>query len=66
MNDTSKGTMEGLNPVTIQALKELKKGRRYLTPQQYRTIKGQILAGQTVQAMKGLGRLLQRRWDGNG
>ena len=53
--------MEDVNPINIQALKELKRARRYLTPQQYRTIKGQILAGQTVQALKGLERLLQRR-----
>ena len=53
--------METMNRVNIQALKELKRARQYLTPQQYRMIKGQILAGQTVQAMKGLGRLYQRR-----
>ena len=58
--------MDTVNPINIQALKELKRARQYLTPQQYRTIKGQILAGQTVQAMKGLGKLLQRRWSGNG
>lgn len=55
------GTIEGLNPVSIQALKYLKRARRYMTPQQYRTIKGQILAGQTIQAMKGLDRLLRKR-----
>lgn len=53
--------METNNPINVQALKELKRVRQYLTPQQYRTIKGQILAGQTVQALKGLERLLQRR-----
>ena len=53
--------MEDVNFVNIQAMRELKRARQYLTPQQYRTIKGQILAGQTVQAMKGLWRLLQRR-----
>lgn len=55
------GTIEGLNPVSIQALKALKRARPYLTPQQYRTINGQILAGQTIQAMKGLDRLLKKR-----
>jgi hypothetical protein len=53
--------METSNPINIQALKELKRARPYLTPQQYRTIKGQILAGSYVAAMKGLQNLLQRR-----
>ena len=61
MTNYEPGTMEGLNPVSIQAMKYLKRARPYLTPQQYRTIKGQILAGQTVQAMKGLDRLLKKR-----
>lgn len=61
MIDANSSGMEAINPINIQALKELKRARQYLTPQQYRTIKGQILAGQTVQAMKGLWRLLQRR-----
>ena len=53
--------MEKQNPINIQALKELKQARQYLTPQQYRTIKGQILAGSHVAAMKGLQNLQQRR-----
>lgn len=57
--------MDKQNPINIQALKYLKRARPYLTPQQYRTIKGQILAGQLVQAMKGLNRLLKRRGIGN-
>jgi len=64
MKETTPSTMEGLNPVSIQALKALKRARHHLTPQQYRTIKGQILAGQTIQAMKGLNKLLQRRSNG--
>lgn len=58
--------METANPINIQALKELKRARQYLTPQQYRTIKGQILAGSPVGAMKGLERLLQKRGTVNG
>ena len=58
--------METVNPINIQALKELKRARQYLTPQQYRTIKGQILAGSPVGAMKGLERLLQKRGTVNG
>lgn len=53
--------MDKQNPINVQALKELKRARPYLTPQQYRTIKGQILAGSHVAAMKGLQNLLQRR-----
>lgn len=58
--------MEGQNPINIQALKDLKRARPYLTPQQYRTIKGQILAGSPIGAMKGLERLLQRRGIASG
>ena len=53
--------MDKQNPINVQALKELKRARHYLTPQQYRTIKGQILAGQHLSAMKGLQNLLHRR-----
>ena len=53
--------MDKQNTINIQALKELKQARQYLTPQQYRTIKGQILAGSPVGAMKGLQKLLQKR-----
>lgn len=53
--------METHNPINVRALKELKMARHYLTPQQYRTIKGQILAGSHVAAMKGLRNLQQRR-----
>ena len=58
--------MEDVNPVNIQAMRELKRARRYLTPQQYRTIKGQILAGQYAPALRGLEKLLQRRCATNG
>lgn len=58
--------METHNPINVQALKELKRARPYLTPQQYRTIKGQILAGSPMGAMKGLQNLLRRRVAGNG
>ena len=58
--------MDKQNPINIQAMKELKRACPYLTPQQYRTIKGQILAGSPVGAMKGLERLLQKRGTVNG
>lgn len=35
--------------------------RKQMTQQQYRTIKGQILAGETEAAMKGLHRLMRKR-----
>lgn len=53
--------METVNPINIQALKELKQARQYLTPQQYRTIKGQILAGSYAAALRGLEKLLHKR-----
>ena len=44
---------------------QLKLCRRYLTPQQYRTLKGQAVKGNVADAEKGLQRLLQRRQYGN-
>ncbi len=52
--------MDALNPLCISALKELKKAKTRLTTQQYRTIKGQILAGYPVGAMKGLQKIINR------
>lgn len=40
--------------------KLLKDSRKYLTHQQYRTIKGQMIAGDVEGAMKGLHRLLRK------
>ena len=40
--------------------KKLKKYKKHLTPQQYRTLKGQILAGDTEGASKGLNKILER------
>lgn len=41
-------------------MKKLKNSRPYLTKQQYRTIKGQALAGDIDGAEKGLNSLLRR------
>ena len=41
----------------IQALQKLKRNKRYLTPQQYRTFKGQILSGDIEGFYKGLKKL---------
>ena len=40
--------------------KLLKVSKPYLTKQQYRTIKGQIVAGDTEGAIKGLRKLLKK------
>ena len=44
---------------------QLKLCKKYLTLQQYRTLKGQAVKGNVVDAEKGLQRLLQRRQYGN-
>lgn len=41
-------------------MKDLKKYKECLTRQQYRTLKGQIIAGDKEAAMKGLKKLLKR------
>ena len=43
----------------------LKLCKKYLTPQQYRTLKGQAVKGNVADAEKGLQRLLQRRQYGD-
>ena len=43
-----------------ELLRELKLCRRFLTPQQYRTLKGQALHGDVAGAEKGLQRLLRK------
>ena len=43
-----------------ELLRELKLYRRFLTPQQYRTLKGQALHGDVAGAEKGLQRLLRK------
>lgn len=40
--------------------KRLKENKKYLTKQQYRTIKGQLIAGDIEGANKGLNRLLRK------
>lgn len=41
-------------------MKDLKQHKESLTKQQYRTLKGQIIAGYKEAAMKGLNKLLKR------
>lgn len=40
--------------------KRLKECKKYLTKQQYRTIRGQLIAGDVQGAMKGLDRLMRK------
>lgn len=40
--------------------KRLKENKKHLTKQQYRTIKGQLIAGDIEGANKGLNRLLKK------
>ena len=40
--------------------KRLKESKKYLTKQQYKTIRGQVLAGDVKGAMKGLDRLMKK------
>lgn len=46
--------------MTVYLLKKLKQNRQYLTKQQVKTIRGQILAGDLAGAEKGLNKLLKR------
>ena len=46
---------------TIDFFKELKNNRPNLTIQQYRTIKGQEIKGNVMDARKGLHKVLKRR-----
>lgn len=50
--------MTEINP---QALILLKGYRPQLSPQQYKTLRGQILAGNADAALKGLNKLLRRK-----
>ena len=43
------------------AMMALKQGRKYMTMQQIRTVKGQILSGHIIGAMKGLDKILARQ-----
>lgn len=43
-----------------QAMKHLKSKREHLTPQQYRTFKGQVLSGNIQGAMIGLNKIINR------
>ena len=50
--------MDALNQVDVNALIQLKGARHRLTAQQYRTLRGQVLAGDADGALKGLRKIL--------
>lgn len=49
--------------IDTRAMIQLKAAKDRLSPQQYRTLRGQVLAGDPDGAMKGLRNILQRRAD---
>ena len=53
--------MSDLKPINPMALLALKAHRSQLTPQQYRTLRGQVLAGDDEGALKGLCKIKRRR-----
>lgn len=50
-----------MKEVNVGALIRIKNARHLLTLQQYRTLRGQVLAGDALAAMRGLQKLLERR-----
>lgn len=47
--------------INTGAMVRLSRNKRYLTSQQFRTLKGQILNGRYIDAMRGLDRILRKR-----
>ena len=52
--------MADLKPINPTALLLLKAHRRCLSAQQYRTLRGQVLAGDDKGALKGLSKIMGR------
>lgn len=52
-----------MSKVDQSVLKLLKSKRSYLSKQQYKTLRGQVLAGDRDGAMKGLDTIFSRRSD---
>lgn len=53
--------METVTTINKAALFELNRARGRLTKQQYKTLRGQILAGDHTGALRGLRKLLDRK-----
>lgn len=56
--------MDAINPINTQALAQLNRARNILTRQQFKTLRGQILAGEHEAALKGLQKINERRPTG--
>ena len=52
--------MKQFNPETYQTLKLLKANHHKMTPQQFRTLKGQCLAGDVEGAKKGFYKIIHK------
>lgn len=50
-----------MNEINVGALIRLKHARHLLTQHQYKTLRGQVFAGDSDGAMRGLRKLLQRQ-----
>lgn len=50
-----------MNGIDVKAIIQIKGARPRLTTQQYKTLRGQVLAGDPDGAMRGLRKLLQRQ-----
>lgn len=53
--------MDVIKPINAEALIKLKAYRSRLTAQQYKTLRGQVLAGNAEAAMQGLKKIQERR-----
>ena len=53
--------MDAINRINTPALILLNRARKQLTPQQFKTLRGQVLAGDVEGAARGLERLTERR-----
>ena len=52
-----------MQKIDVKALIQLKATKDRLSKQQYKTLRGQVLAGDPDGAMKGLRKIIQRRAD---
>ena len=50
-----------MDELTTKALEKLKLYRKYLTTQQYKTLKGQILSGELLAAEKGTQHVMHKK-----
>lgn len=53
--------MDVINSINTQALIMLNRASKHLTRQQFKTLRGQILAGNHEAALKGLQKIKERR-----